>query len=176
MKKAGCKRVYIGVESGSVSILEAMSKKIDLDAALDNIKLLHKHEIETSGFFMVGHPLETEDDFNQSMNFAIKADFSYAMAFEFVCYPGTPIYKKYEEKIEFSLFPYKNKFRDDKISSTAKMRVKKFYRMFYFRPKLIVKSIMTLYRNPKELMLNFQKTLSYQISRKNKKSVRDDFI
>lgn len=176
MKKAGCKRVYIGVESGSVSVLEAINKKIDLDAALENIKLLSKYKIETSAFFMVGHPIETEEDFSLSVDFAIKADFDYIMAFEFVCYPGTDIFDNYKDGIEFSLFPYKNQFRNNEISSTAKVRVKKFYRMFYFRPKFIVKSFSKLINNPLELISNFYKSLYFQLTFRSKKSIRKDFI
>lgn len=176
MKKAGCKRVYIGVESGSESVLEAINKKIDLDSALENLKLLNKYKIETSAFFMVGHPLETEDDFIQSVDFAIKADFDYIMAFEFVCYPGTDIFTDYKDEIEFSLFPYKNQFRNNIISSTSKVRVKKFYRMFYFRPKFIFKSFSKIINNPIELISNFYKSLSFQLTFRNKKSIRNDFI
>lgn len=176
MRKAGCKRAYIGVESGSVKVLEAINKKIDLDSALENIKLLNKHKIETSAFFMVGHPLEEEEDFIQSVEFAINADFDYIMAFEFVCYPGTDIFTDYKDEIDFSLFPYRNQFCNSKISSTAKIRVKKFYRMFYFRPKFIFKSFSKLIDNPFELIYNFYKSLNFQLPFRNKKSIRNDFI
>lgn len=174
MSKAGCIRVYIGIESGSPKILKLLNKEIDLKESLANIKLLKKHNIETSAFFMVGHPEETEDDFEMSVQFAIDAQFDYAMAFEFVCYPGTNFFDEFRSLINFNIFPYENSFNDPKISINAHKKVKEFYKRFYFRPLYMGKSIKKLIKHPKETMSNVLGAFKYQVSSINQ--TRKDYL
>jgi radical SAM superfamily enzyme YgiQ (UPF0313 family) len=174
MNKSGCKRIYIGFESGSSKILKEINKNVDLQLAKENVKLLKKYKIEVSGFFMVGHPKETQKDFIDTINFAIEVDLDYAMAFEFVCYPGTQAFDQYKDQISFSLLPHKNEFKNNEISKIARKRVKVFYRKFYFRPKYIIHRFLNLYKNPKELFYNLIKISLFQL-RGSKKS-RNDFI
>ena len=122
----------------------------------------------------VGNPKETQKDFIDTINFAIEVDLDYAMAFEFVCYPGTQAFDQYKDQISFSLLPYKNEFKNNEISKIARKRVKVFYRKFYFRPRYIIHRLLNLYKNPKELFYNSVKISLFQL-RGSKKS-RNDFI
>lgn len=174
MKKSGCKRIYIGFESGSSKILKELNKDVDFGLVMQNIRLLKKHKIEVSGFFMVGHPEETNEDFMDSIDLAIKTDLDYAMAFEFVCYPGTKVFELYKDQIHFSLIPYKNDFKNNETNEKARDRVKVFYRKFYFRPKYIANKFVEFFSSPKELCSNFIQLLIFQM--KSSKRSRNDFI
>lgn len=175
MKKAGCVRVYIGVESGSPKILDTITKDIDLDQGLTNIRLLQKYGMETSAFFMVGYPGETEDDFRMSVEYAKKADFDYVIPFKFVAYPGTVFYDDHKDIVDFNLFPYVNQFRDKALNETGEERLKYFYKHYYFRPGYIGKAFKRLLSYPDETLGNLLEVIRFQMNGENK-PVRKDYI
>lgn len=174
MKKAGCVRVYIGIESGSPKILRLIRKDIDLEQGLENIRLLQKYDIQTSAFYMVGYPEETEEDFKMSLDYARKGNFNFVIPGRFIPYPGTAFYDAYKDSIDFSLFPYRNEFKDKALIATGIEREKKFYRNYYFRLGYI-KSIWRLaLESPFIILRNALKAIKFQIIPVNKK--RDDYI
>lgn len=175
MKKSGCVRIYIGIESGSPKILKLIDKEIDLNIGLLNIQILKKYKIETSAFFMVGYPEESIEDFNMSMKYAKKANFDYIIPSKFTPYPGTTYYEQNKDKIEFSLFPYKNNFIDSTIDTIAENREKFFYKSFYFRFSYVLKVLKKLVTHPSETILNAIKALKFQVSTKDD-TVRSDYI
>eukprot|EP01034_Spumella_vulgaris_P013986 gene13986-17863_t len=79
MKKAGCVRIYFGLESGSQRMLDYYKKSINLAEAAETLRLCRKMGVETAGFFMAGLPIETADDFEQTIRFATKAQLTFAM-------------------------------------------------------------------------------------------------
>lgn len=174
MKKAGCKRVYIGVESGSQRILDYYKKRVNVDDALANIKLCHKIGIETMGFFIVGVPEETREDFEQTLKFAIKSDLTFAVVFELIPYPGTPLFPLLKDKINFSLMPYKNEYKDPELRQRFHKWEKEFYFRFYFRPKYIARSAWRALSRPLETLTSAAKLASFIIL--PQKSNRKDFI
>ena len=62
LKQTGCIRVWIGAESGSQKIIDAMDRKVDVDLVRDQLIATRKAGIETGTFIMVGYPGETYDD------------------------------------------------------------------------------------------------------------------
>jgi anaerobic magnesium-protoporphyrin IX monomethyl ester cyclase len=174
MKKAGCKRIYFGVESGSTKVLQYFDKPMDLDAALSILKKCTKAGIETLGLFIVGAPVEDQTDFDASVNFAIRADFDYIIASELAVYPGTPLYAQLEKEVDFSLFPYKNEWKDEALRTRNKLREKEFYRRFYYRPRFILKHALKAVRHPLEYLQNFTKLGSFVLG--GRKSKRADYI
>ncbi|HCN82251.1 MAG TPA: radical SAM protein [Sphingobacteriaceae bacterium] len=59
---AGCENVWIGAESGSQKILDAMDKGITSEQISAASKLLKKHHIKPSFFIQFGYPGETLED------------------------------------------------------------------------------------------------------------------
>lgn len=144
MRKAGCKRLYIGIETGSQKMLDYYNKNVNAAQALANIQQARQMGFEIVGFFMVGAPHETEQDLHQSIQFAINARFDYATAFQFVAYPGTPIFKQVEQEVNFSLLPYQNQFINPGLQARAHAFQQRFFKGFYLRPailKIIFKNI-----------------------------------
>jgi radical SAM superfamily enzyme YgiQ (UPF0313 family) len=68
-RNAGFYRARFGMESGSKRILEIMNKKITLEEMRIALKNIATAGIKTSTLWIVGHPEETEDDFQQTLNF-----------------------------------------------------------------------------------------------------------
>lgn len=174
MKKAGCQRVYIGVESGSQRILDYYKKKVNVEEALANIKLCKKVGVETMGFFIVGMPEETREDFDKTLKFALQSDLTFAVVFELVPYPGTPLYPLMKDKINFSLMPYKNEYKDPELRERFHQWEKEFYRKFYFRPKYVGQNLMRAIKRPTETIASAAKLARFIVM--PQKSNRKDFI
>jgi anaerobic magnesium-protoporphyrin IX monomethyl ester cyclase len=70
LKAMGTYRISIGIESGEARVLKNLNKKIDLDMVRNVIEHLVREQILTGGFFMLGLPGETEEDFRRTVDFA----------------------------------------------------------------------------------------------------------
>lgn len=92
MKKAGCRQVNIGVESGSEKILNFIQKGESLETTRNAFLLAKKLKVNTLAYFMMGFPSETKEDVQQSIKTMreIKPD-SVCWSL-FTPYPGTEIY------------------------------------------------------------------------------------
>jgi hypothetical protein len=59
MAHAGCRRLYVGVESGAERMLELYQKGATLAQMRHGIELIRRTGMEASAFFIVGGPTET---------------------------------------------------------------------------------------------------------------------
>lgn len=139
MKKAGCVRINVGMESGSQRILDILDKGLNVDQSLLNLQKARKAGLELMGFFLTGIPGETDDDIEQSIRFAKKA-FHYVVADTLKIYPGTPLFEKMGHLVTFSLLPYKNDFTDTAHDAVAEKRRSRFYRSFYLSGNFLLHS------------------------------------
>jgi radical SAM superfamily enzyme YgiQ (UPF0313 family) len=173
MKEAGCVRIYLGIESGSQKVLDYLDKNQKKETILPTIDKIKNSGIEAIGWFIVGTPAETSEDFRQSIDLARKSKLDFVVVSQLIPYPGTPLFEKLKEKTNFSLFPYKNEFKDEKISSKYHNLEKKFYREFYFRPGYILKRIWGVFSYPKEYISSLKNFVEYLFSTKSSKSRSD---
>jgi anaerobic magnesium-protoporphyrin IX monomethyl ester cyclase len=150
MKKSGCKRIYFGMESGSQRMLDLYKKSLNVEEAKKALHLCRKYDIETAAFFMSGHPDETEDDFIKTLEFAKSAKLSFASFNPLTPYPGTSTYEEFKNKIDFSIYPYKNEWHDKSIYDEFDRRKKIFYKTFYLRPSYFISNAKTLFFSIKE--------------------------
>ena len=58
----GCWRVWIGAESGSQRILDAMQRRVDIERVVDTTARLRRRGIEVGMFIMLGYDGERTDD------------------------------------------------------------------------------------------------------------------
>ncbi len=71
MKEAGCRRVYLGLESGSCATLERMNKRVTLEDGVRAVDQFHDAGIEVAAFFIVGYPEETVPDIESTFRLAL---------------------------------------------------------------------------------------------------------
>jgi anaerobic magnesium-protoporphyrin IX monomethyl ester cyclase len=93
MKLAGVYKINIGIESGSPRVQKTIRKGLSLDAIRDGIARAAARGIFTHGFFMMGFPDETEDDLNQTIEFARRSDLHTAGFALLSPFPGTEVYR-----------------------------------------------------------------------------------
>jgi radical SAM superfamily enzyme YgiQ (UPF0313 family) len=67
LARAGCDNVWIGAESGSQKILDAMDKGITTDQIRSATQLLKKNGMKPSFFIQFGYPGETKEDIQKTV-------------------------------------------------------------------------------------------------------------
>ncbi|MCB0686312.1 MAG: B12-binding domain-containing radical SAM protein, partial [Saprospiraceae bacterium] len=73
LSECGCYRIWIGAESGSQTILDAMDRRVDIQHVSKMIIATRKKGIQTGTFIMLGYPGETEEDIFQTLHYLKKA-------------------------------------------------------------------------------------------------------
>ncbi len=68
LKEMGCTRIWIGAESGSQRIINAMDRKVEVDTVRNMINVTKSYGIEAGTFIMVGYPGETIDDIKETVH------------------------------------------------------------------------------------------------------------
>ena len=99
LKEAGCFRIWIGAESGSQKIIDAMDRRVDVNVVKEAIKKTNAIGIETGTFIMIGYPSENQKDINKTITYLKDANPTYFTIT--VAYPikGTSLYNEIEDKI-----------------------------------------------------------------------------
>jgi radical SAM superfamily enzyme YgiQ (UPF0313 family) len=131
MKRAGCKLIHYGVETGSERILKLINKKITLEKIEKGMKLTKDVGIETACFFIFGLPTESLEDMKKTMDFAEKINPNYASFHIAIPYPETIFYDMIKKDLRDDLFPtsYTGIYSENQL----KKIINYAYRRFYFR-------------------------------------------
>ena len=67
-RRGGLYRVRLGTESGSQRILDDMNKRITIQQIKTTVSALAYSGIKTTTYWVIGHPGETEEDFQQTLD------------------------------------------------------------------------------------------------------------
>jgi anaerobic magnesium-protoporphyrin IX monomethyl ester cyclase len=149
MKRAGCKMIRYGVESGSAEVLKKIRKGITFEQIEKAFHLTKKAGIQALGGFMFGYPHDSRKTVEETIQYAIKlspdqVQFSICMA-----YPGTAIYADAEKEGKLDFRSWKEfdmtygpvvKTRDMERSE-LKGILAQAYRRFYFRPRYFLQTL-----------------------------------
>lgn len=100
LAQSGCENIWIGAESGSQKVLDAMDKGITIQQIQTATGLMKKHGINPSFFIQFGYPGETKADIgltidmiNKLLPFEIGISVSYPL-------PGTGFYEKVKAELK----------------------------------------------------------------------------
>jgi len=98
LKDSGCFRVWIGAESGSQKIIDAMDRRVEVEQVRSMIRLVKSFGMEAGTFIMLGYPGEDEHDIIDTLRHLKNANPNqYTIT---VAYPikGTPLYAEVEDR------------------------------------------------------------------------------
>jgi radical SAM superfamily enzyme YgiQ (UPF0313 family) len=148
MKKAGCGKIAMGLESGSQTVLNAMNKHVDLHKSLEAVREIKKTGIKVGVSFVIGHIGETEETIKETIKLAKKCNPDTVAFFQASPYPGTEFYRMVKEAgylrpdIRWSDFAIvSNQISTVNLpglpAEAIHKWVKKAYRSFYLSPKYI---------------------------------------
>jgi radical SAM superfamily enzyme YgiQ (UPF0313 family) len=101
LARAGCENIWMGAESGSQKILDAMDKGTKVEQIFEATDLLRKNNIHPSFFIQFGYPGETKQDIIKTIDM-INALLPYEIGIS-VSYPlpGTVFYEKVKAQLEY---------------------------------------------------------------------------
>jgi anaerobic magnesium-protoporphyrin IX monomethyl ester cyclase len=96
LKESGCFRVWIGAESGSQNVIDAMDRRVDVNQVREMIQLSKKNGIQAGTFIMLGYPGEEDEDVKETLHHLKTSNPDYYTIT--VAYPikGTPMYEEVE--------------------------------------------------------------------------------
>jgi radical SAM superfamily enzyme YgiQ (UPF0313 family) len=106
LKESGCDELFIGMESGSPSILKTINKTDNIEQIVLNLSKIFKAKINVKGYFIYGFPDETEHDMvltyelaSEIKELSMKYGSNFRTSvFQFRPYHGTEIFNKLKEK------------------------------------------------------------------------------
>ncbi|HVY74971.1 MAG TPA: radical SAM protein [Puia sp.] len=94
LARAGCENIWMGAESGSQKILDAMDKGIRVEQVKEATRLIRKHNMNPSFFIQFGYPGENKSDIemtirmiNELLPYELGISVSYPL-------PGTVFYER----------------------------------------------------------------------------------
>ncbi len=154
MKRAGCWQISFGIESGSQEILTAIHKNVTLAQIERAVDLCRTAGILSKGFFIVGHPGETGQTLQQTLDFALKLPLDDISVTMLTPFPGTEIYERATEFGQFdSDWSRMNLLNTVFIPHGLTHEVLEQYqreilRRFYLRPRIILGYLRRLAANP----------------------------
>jgi anaerobic magnesium-protoporphyrin IX monomethyl ester cyclase len=137
LKKAGLKLVYVGVESKHSDVLANINRAtITQDDQYETIKKLEEKGIFVKSMFMIGNPEDNEDKIKETIDYSVELKNTLAQFSVFTPYPGTPVFKSFEDIVTAQKFEdynqynlvFKHKYLDtQKISKLKSLAYSRFY-------------------------------------------------
>ena len=174
MKEAGCKRIYLGLESGNQNILDYYKKGYNRGRITETVGILKECKIEVFGFIMTGAPDETDEDFNKTLEFLARLNLDFAVLDLLMPYPGTELFEKMRGDIVFSVFPYRLGYKDETRWNIMKKRERLFFRSFYLSKSQIMKQLTLFFKYPNDSIKGYYTILKYFFYKKNK--IHDKYV
>jgi anaerobic magnesium-protoporphyrin IX monomethyl ester cyclase len=112
LAELGCWRVWIGSESGSQRVLDAMDRRVTVDRVVDAATMLRRRGIQVGMFIMLGYDGEDVDDLRATIALLKRA--APDIFLTTVSYPikGTPYYDRVAERLHSSKAWHESTDRD----------------------------------------------------------------
>ena len=161
MRRAGCRHISYGIESGAPLILKAMNKQLGLEHIRKAVEWTKTAGIRTKGFFIVGFPGETPETLKASREFAKSLSLDDISVMPFTPFPGSELYAVADRYGEFegewrkmnlvnTVFIPQGFTKEDIESAQIRM-----IREFYLRPGIIVRQFVHLLKHPRAALAIF---------------------
>ena len=97
MKRAGCRELLVGFESGSQGVLDAMHKNITIEQSRNLTALAKEAGLAVHGCFVIGLPGETPATARETISFAMSLGLNTAQFSGAVPFPGTEFFTLCEQ-------------------------------------------------------------------------------
>ncbi len=98
MRRSGCVRISVGVESASNIILKNIKKRLSLNRLFEVTQAAKKFGIQIRYYMMVGNRGETQETFQQSLDFINRAKPNQFVFSQLHLYPGTEEFDIFEKQ------------------------------------------------------------------------------
>lgn len=99
LARAGAQIVWVGAESGSQKILDAMQKGTQVEQIYEATRQLHAHGVKVAFFLQFGYPGETREDIELTLKMVrdlVPDDIGISVSYPL---PGTPFYERVRHEL-----------------------------------------------------------------------------
>ncbi len=153
MKRAGCRRLVFGIESGDDTLLAAVNKANTAQRSRDTIRWCREAGISTVGLFMIGMPGESPAQTQATIDYACSLELDFAKFAICVPFPGSEIYAQMVQDGRLSRRDWENytTFNPDQarivvaseVQTPAQLlgALRRATFQFYMRPRLIARHL-----------------------------------
>jgi len=125
LKASGCKRVWVGAESGSQTIIDAMDRRVDVVKTREMIKLAKSYGVEAGTFIMLGYPGESKKEIQETIDHLVASNPSHYTIT--IAYPitGTQLHHDVKEKLLDNGLTWENS--NDRNIDFERLHPKRYY-------------------------------------------------
>jgi len=161
MKRAGCRCLCVGFESGDADVLRGMHKGITVDKMMRFRDDARRAGVLIHGCFMVGNPGETRDSLARTLDLALRLDPDTAQFYPLMVYPGTEGYDWAKREGYLITEDYSRWLTEEGLHagvvSTPELSAQEMEqfcdmarRRFYLRPRYMARKLIQAVRTPAE--------------------------
>lgn len=161
MKKAGCRLVIVGFESGDQAVLDGMKKGIKVEKYLQFVQDVKKADLMIHGCMMVGNPGDTRETLERSYQFAVGINCDSMQFYPVYLYPGTEAFWWAVENGYLKTNDYTQWLTPDgthncvydtpELSAKEMMALCNHYlKKYHLRPRYILMKLLQSIRHPSE--------------------------
>lgn len=149
MRRAGCKRLQMGIESGSNTVLKRMNRHLDLEQVAAGFALAREVGFTTRGYFMLGYLDETEEETEETIRTALGMHLDWASFSRTIGLPNTDLYAEMQKRglvegdfwRDYTLLKFRDKVPYVKDEDFLRRVQRTAYRRFYLRPDVLVRKV-----------------------------------
>jgi len=105
MSAAGCRALYLGVESGSQKVLDKLKKGITIEQIINTVRWCKQYDIKAYCSLIIGTPGETYEDYLETKNLMENLN---PHVFGFNVFVGIPKSPLYDHILENELYEYQD--------------------------------------------------------------------
>jgi anaerobic magnesium-protoporphyrin IX monomethyl ester cyclase len=127
MKRAGCFRIFFGIESGNDRVLRMMNKRTTTEQARQAVATARNAGLQVGAFFIVCYPGETDETVLDTLRFATSLPLDYVGLTIPYPLPGTALFERVGGRLTRDWRPQERLFLTHELTyesdfSAAKMR------------------------------------------------------
>lgn len=155
LKKAGCRMVLYGIESGNEEVLKHIRKNTTKDELRRGVKIAKKHGLDVLNCVMLGFYWDTGETVEETIQFAFELNAEFTQVSTPTPLPGTDYYRLLEEKKCFLTKEWEQ--HDSVHHSSVKLPnlsnddlngyLNTFYKRYYRRPKYLIMMFFRMFRS-----------------------------
>lgn len=149
LKKAGCVRIYYGIESGDQEMLKNIKKNITIEQIKKTIALTKKNRIQAFGYFMIGNIGETRQTIKKTQQLMCSLPLDYVQISATFATPNSQLYGSIKKAsgidywLQYTLNPERReappRISTDLTPEQIRRAIYSSYLRFYLRPRYVLK-------------------------------------
>ena len=165
LKRAGCRMVLYGVESGNDGVLKAMRKNTTKDEIRRGVRIAKRHGIDVLNCVMLGFYWDTPETVEETMDFAFELNAEFTQMSTPTPLPGTDYYRLLDEKQcflsrqwhEHDSVHHANVELPHLSNEDLNRYLREFYRRYYRRPRYLWMMFLRMFRSPANILQSVRK-------------------